>query len=202
MSGSSRLVPRGAAGRRPGRSHRDPEDPAAQVLLRRARQRAVRPDNPPAGVLPHPGRGLDPDSSGPPRSPSCRSASRSWSSAAAPPPRPGCCYARCSTAAPCASSCRSIVDPTVLAESRARRSPPSTQGCGSGRSSVTSSRTSPRYRRRPPHDRVPRLHDRQPRSAGASELPQAGRRRTGTGGHVPARDRPGQGRRPTAACLR
>ena len=53
-------VPRRAARGRAGGSHRDPEDAAAEVFLRRARQRTVRRDHPAARVLPDPGRDGDP----------------------------------------------------------------------------------------------------------------------------------------------
>ena len=45
-----------AAGRRPGRAHRHAQAPAAQVVLRRPRQRAVRADHRAARVLPDPHR--------------------------------------------------------------------------------------------------------------------------------------------------
>ena len=49
-----------AARRRPGRADRRAEVAAAEVVLRRPGQRAVRGDHPAAGVLPDPGRAGDP----------------------------------------------------------------------------------------------------------------------------------------------
>ncbi|CAA9239469.1 MAG: L-histidine N(alpha)-methyltransferase, partial [uncultured Corynebacteriales bacterium] len=56
----ARLPGRRAAGRRVRRVDREPEEPAAQVVLRRARQHPVRADHPAGGVLPHPRRAGDP----------------------------------------------------------------------------------------------------------------------------------------------
>ena len=152
------------ARRRARRTDRDSEDPAAQVLLRCARQRAVRRDHPAARVLPDQGRDVDPASSARPRSPPCRGASRSSSWAAGPRPRPGCCCGRCSTAGRCASSCPSTSTRPCWPRP-APRWRPSTLACGSSRSSVISSVTSATIpAARPAHDRVPRLHHRQSRA--------------------------------------
>ena len=175
--GPARPVPRRAARRRAGRPDRDAEDPAAQVLLRRARQRAVRRDHPAARVLPDPGRDLDPAAARRPRSPRCRGASRWSSSAAAPRPRPGCCCARCWTAGPCASSCRST-STRPCSPRPATPSPPSTPGCaiapfvGDFEHDLGAI-----PRPGPPDDRVPRLDNRQPRARRPGALPGAGRRR-------------------------
>ena len=85
----------------------DPEVAAAQVVLRRPRQRAVRGDHPAAGVLPDPRRARDPARATPPRSPRSPAPTPWSSSARAPPRRPGCCSTRCGPAARCATSCRS-----------------------------------------------------------------------------------------------
>ena len=58
--GSARPVPGGATRRCNVRPDLDAEDPPAQVLLRRARQRALRRDHPAARVLPDPGGDRDP----------------------------------------------------------------------------------------------------------------------------------------------
>ena len=58
-----------AARRRARGTDLDAEGAAAEVLLRRPRQRAVRGHHPAAGVLPDPRRGEHPRAHGPPRSP-------------------------------------------------------------------------------------------------------------------------------------
>ena len=96
-----------AARRRPRRAHRDAEVAAAEVVLRRAGQRAVREDHRAARVLPDPGRAVHPAG----RRAGDRRAHRgaaSWSSSArARRRRRGCCSTRCATRARCAATCRS-----------------------------------------------------------------------------------------------
>ena len=71
-----------------------PQDAAAEVVLRRPRQRAVRADHRAARVLPDPRRAGDPRSPAPARSPR-RPAPAPWSSwAPAPRRRPGTCSTR------------------------------------------------------------------------------------------------------------
>ena len=85
---------RGAARRRPGRADRRPEVAAAEVVLRRPGQRAVRGDHPAARVLPDPRRAGDAGRARPTRSPRS-TGPRRWSSwAPARRRRPGCCSTR------------------------------------------------------------------------------------------------------------
>ena len=63
---AGRLPGRFAAGRRAGRPHRHAEVAAAQVVLRRAGQRAVREDHRAARVLPDPGGAVHPAGRRPP----------------------------------------------------------------------------------------------------------------------------------------
>ena len=82
------------------------QDPAAQVVLRRARQRALRGDHPAARVLPDPRRAGDPGRPRRARSPP-PPAPAPWSSwARAPRTRPGCCSTRCARPARCAATSR------------------------------------------------------------------------------------------------
>ena len=88
------------------------QDAAAEVVLRRARQRAVRGDHPAARVLPDPGRAGDPGRPRRPRSPP-RPARAPWSSwAPARRRRPGCCSTRC--AGRCTRTCPVDVSESAL----------------------------------------------------------------------------------------
>ena len=80
-----------------------PEVAAAQVVLRRPRQRAVRGDHPAARVLPDPRRAGDPRRARR-RDRRRAPARRPWSSSArAPRRRPGCCSTRCAARARCSA---------------------------------------------------------------------------------------------------
>ena len=80
---SSRAALRADVAARP---HRHAQDAAAEVVLRRARQRPVRADHPAARVLPDPRRARDPHRAAPPRSPRpTRRRAPSSNSARAPP---------------------------------------------------------------------------------------------------------------------
>ena len=129
--------------RRPRRADRDAQDAAAEVLLRRARQRAVRRDHPAAGVLPDPRRARDPRRPARARSPRCTGADTlvelgSGTSEKTRLLLDGAARGR----ARCAASCPFDVDPAVLARRGERRRRGVSRASPSSRSSATSSSTS------------------------------------------------------------
>ena len=114
---------------------------AAEVVLRRPGQRAVRGDHPAARSTTRPapsGRSCRP---GPARSPGAPGPRR-WSSwARAPRRRPGCCSTRCARTARWGRSCRSTCRSPRCAR-RSTRSPRTTPACACTAWSATSPSTS------------------------------------------------------------
>ena len=187
-----------------GGPDRDAQGAAAEVLLRRSRQRAVRGDHPAAGVLPDPRRGEHPARRR--RRDRRRTKARHAASSSGPGRRRrrGCCCdalrdvgtletlrAR-STSAPTRSRrrCRGLVADYpglevhgVVADfERAPRDAADRTGRGWWPSSAARSATSTR------------------RSAATSSAPSARPLRAGR--RAAARHRPGQGRRPPGPCVR
>ena len=126
--------------RRAGRADRDAQDAAAEVLLRRPRQRAVRPDHPAAGVLPDPHRARDPRRATSPTSPRLTRAETlvELGSGTSEKTR---LLLRALTRRParCAGSCRSTSTRRCSTEASARGRRRSSPGSRSSRSSATSS---------------------------------------------------------------
>ena len=152
-----------ARSRRPRRARRDAEDAAAEVVLRRSRQRALRRDHPTARVLPDPHRARRSSPSTRPTSPSSPRPTRSSSSARARPRRRACSSTRCATPARSSGSCRSTSASRPSATPR-RRSPPSTRAYGArGRRRLRAPPRATCPDGGTPTRRVPRQHDRQPR---------------------------------------
>ena len=162
---------RHARRRRPRRPDALAQGAAAEVLLRRARLGAVRPDHDAARVLPDALRAPDPQ---PPRARDrrARPTPRSWSSWARAPPRR---RARCSTRWPatgrCGATCRSTSTrrwsrpaPTELTELYPGLEVHGVVG-DFGRD------LGQHPGRRPAAVRVPRRHDRQPAARRAGRLP-------------------------------
>ena len=129
-----RCLPDGFLRQRPargraGRPDRHAEVAAAQVVLRRARQRAVREDHPAARVLPDPRRAGDP---APPRRPRSRPrpAPPRWSSSApARRTRPGCCSTRCGPRGTLRSYVPVDVSEAALIAAAHRRAGAATRAC-------------------------------------------------------------------------
>ena len=178
-----------------GRADRRPQDAAAEVVLRRRRQRAVREDHRAARVLPDPGRAGDPRRPRAPRS-----------------PRPAGARTLVELGSGSSEKTRLLLDalrergtlrryvPVDVSESAlrdgrdaARRDVPRARGARAW------SPTSPRTwagmpgAERPPAGRVPRRHDRQPAAGRAGAVPGPLARRPGARRRAAARHRPGQG---------
>ena len=156
---------RGAARRRAGRADRDTEVAAAQVVLRRPRQRAVRGDHPAAGVLPDPGRAGDPRRARRPRSPRRPAPDTlvELGSGSSEKTRLLLDALRAARHAG-ARTCRST-SAGARCERPRRRSPPTTPACAvHGVVADFDRAPRPAADRRPPAGRLPRRHHRQPRA--------------------------------------
>ena len=172
----------------------DAEVAAAEVVLRRAGQRAVRGDHPAAGVLPDPGRAGDPAAPRRRDRPD-HPARRRWSSwAPARRRRPGCCSTRCTRTARSARSCRSTCRRPRAARRR-RASPRTIPGCTCTAIVGDFTRHLGQLPPAGPAGRLPRRHDRQPRPDGARPFLAGAARRARTGRLAAARHRPGEGPR-------
>ena len=162
----------GAGRRRPRGPDRRAQVAAAEVVLRRARLRALRAHHPPARVLPDPHRAGDPETArrrhrAPHRADDARRARLGHLAR-----RRGCCSTRFARrAAPCAASCRSTSARGVLRRrgGALRGEYPGLDVHGVVGDFDTTSARCPA--RRTAAGRVPGRHDRQPRAGAARAVP-------------------------------